>query len=330
MSGGVDSSTAAILLKEQGYQITGTTMLLYSGSKAAKEAKKVCDKLKIPHHIFDFRKIFKEKVIDNFIQEYQKGRTPNPCIRCNQYIKFGALLKKAKKMKMDYLASGHYAKIKKGNLYKAKDKIKDQSYFLYTLKQSQLKYLLFPLGDLTKQEVKKIAEKFGLAAGEKTESQEICFINQECKKFLQKNIKDAKRGKILNKQGDVLGEHNGIIFYTIGQRRGIKIPSAKPLYVISIDAKKNIIIVGEEKDLYQEELTAKNIHWASGKNLTKPLQTKAKIRYLHKQAEAMIYPIGKNKIKIKFKKAQRAIAPGQAIVFYKKDKLIGGGIISKK
>jgi len=332
MSGGVDSSTSAILLKKQGNQVIGATLLLSSGTKAVEQAVKVCSKLKIPHYIFDFRKIFKEKVINYFIQEYQKGGTPNPCVKCNQYIKFGVLLKEGRKMGMDYLATGHYARIKKDKdkyyLYKAKDKTKDQSYFLYRLKQDQLKDTLFPLGDLMKEEVRKLAKKFSLPIIEGSESQEICFIDKEYKKFFKENVKQIKKGPILDKQGNVLGQHQGIVFYTIGQRRGIKIAGTKPFYVININAKKNAIIAGEEKDLYKKELIAKDLNWIIIKKLDKLLKVKAKIRYLHQGAEAVICPFNKNRVRVKFKRSQRAITPGQSIVFYQKDKVIGGGIIN--
>jgi len=244
MSGGVDSSVTAALLKEEGYDVIGATMQLYPEDERSKEAKKIANKLKIPHCTFDFQETFEKRVIADFCKEYQEGKTPNPCIRCNKYIKFGVFLKKAKELGADYIASGHYARIEynkeKGRwlIKRSADKRKDQSYLLYTLNQRQSRQTLMPLGNFKKEEVRRKARSLCLPVADREESQEICFIpDNDYGKFVQKHFPDsAKPGPILNNKGEVVGEHKGIIFYTIGQRKGIGIASKKPLYVTAINA----------------------------------------------------------------------------------------------
>jgi len=341
MSGGVDSSVAAYLLKKKGYEIAGLTMCFgikdtnrrkpaCCGREAVEDAKKVSMKLEIPHYVMDFSKHLEEKVIDKFVSEYCKGRTPNPCVDCNQRLKFDILLKKALSMDFDYLATGHYAKIeKKGKnfiLKKAKDKTKDQSYFLYSVDKNALKSVLFPLGDLTKTEVRNIAKKVKIPVANKPQSQDICFIPEKnFHKFLSERISKVKRGSIMNLEGDILGKHKGAVFYTIGQRGGLGIGYKHPLYVLSINTKDNQLVVGERKDLNSKGLIASDIN-LSVKNL--PKKVFIKIRYNHREAEgkASICNKGKN-LKVVFKEEQEAVTPGQSAVLYDRDMVLGGGVI---
>ena len=335
MSGGVDSSVAAALIKKSGAETVGVFMRLYPSSLkgSEKKAQKVAKVLGIPFYVLNFKKEFEKKVIDYFLREYKKGRTPNPCVVCNKEIKFGLLLKQAKKMKADFLATGHYVKKSTKNtksiykLLRAKDKSKDQSYFLWKLNQRQLKHTLFPVGNYTKEEVKSLARKFKLPVLNVQESQEICFIENTCNDFLSRHLK-LNPGKIVEAQGKIIGKHNGLWFYTIGQRKGIKLPGG-PFYVIDKNLKKNLLIVSKnKKDLERKELITENVNWISGKEPNLPLKIKAKIRYRHKLVSAIIcQKKQKTKNKILFKKPQRAITPGQSVVFYKGQELLGGGII---
>jgi tRNA-specific 2-thiouridylase len=345
MSGGVDSSVTAYLLKEAGYEVIGLTMDLLQSScmiespttccslQAFQDAKEVADELKINHYIIDCKAEFETHVINYFINEYLSGRTPNPCIVCNKIIKFGFLLKKAQELRADYLATGHYAKVIKQNsryvIQKGIDLAKDQSYFLYSLSQTQLTHAIMPLGEYKKEAVRKIANDLGLKVHDKPESQQICFITEgDYRKFISERLKhNLHPGPILNKTGKVLGEHQGIAFFTIGQRRGLNIAFGKPIYVIKIDKDKNAIIVGEETDLYSYELVANNINWVSIDKLTKQIELIAKIRYLHDGELAEIFPLQTDMVKVRFKTPQRAITPGQSVVFYQGDILVGGGVI---
>jgi len=347
MSGGVDSSVTAALLKEEGYEVVGITMQIWPkggverfggccGLEAIEDAKRVANRLGIPHYILDLREDFQKKVIANFCEEYQKGRTPNPCIRCNQYIKFDALLKKAKNVGADYIATGHYARIeydegeKKYLLKRGIDRKKDQSYVLYTMSRQQLKHTLMPLGNYTKEKVKQIARKLDLPVASRPESQEICFVpDDDYPNFLQKYLPEAaKPGPIVNKEGEVVGRHQGIIFYTIGQRRGIGIAAKEPLYVIAIDQESNSVIVGRREDGYSDELIAKDTNFIGTENANGRIRAEVKIRYSHKPAWATIIPLRKGKVKVKFDRPQWAITPGQAVVFYDGDTVLGGGTIS--
>jgi tRNA-specific 2-thiouridylase len=352
MSGGVDSSTAALLLKEAGYEVIGITMQIWWSDRIATEADKlggccslgtvedarrVARKLDIPYYVMNFRKVFAEKVIANFCEEYKRGRTPNPCIRCNQYIKFTALLERAKKLDARFIATGHYARIefdparRRYLLKKGIDSKKDQSYVLYGMTQFQLKHTLMPLGNLTKQRVRRIARKASLPVADKSESQEICFIaDDDYGEFLKGSLPGAtKPGPILDREGKVLGEHQGILFYTIGQRRGLGMAIGEPLYVVSIDRKKNAIVVGKDSDIYADELVATRINYVDREKLTEPIKVKAKIRYGAREAEAIVTSLDKDTVQVKFRRPQRAITPGQAVVFYKGDILVGGGTIAK-
>jgi len=339
MSGGIDSSVAAALLKKEGFEIMGAFMRLADLPKfdeAKERAKKVAKILKIPFYVFDLGKEFKKKIIDYFLKEYKSGNTPNPCVLCNKEIKFGLLLEKALALGADFVATGHYARKKeirenscsnsfKFALLRAKDKEKDQSYFLWMLNQEQLKRILFPIGNYTKEEVKNFARKFKLPVLKAKKSVEICFIEKTVNDFLRKHLKE-KPGKIVDTQGKVLGEHKGLWFYTIGQRKGIGL-SQGPWWVVGKDLKRNLLIVTKnEKDLLKKELFCENVNWISGKEPKLPLKVEAKIRYRQELADATVY--SENKIyKVVFKKPQRAITPGQSVVFYKGEELLGGGII---
>ena len=355
MSGGVDSSVAAALLKEQGFDVMGMTMQVWPSKKAfggccsleaISDAKQVADQLGIPHYTLNFRHAFQEKVVNDFIEEYKSGRTPNPCIRCNQFIKFDYLRRKAKELGAEYVATGHYARIYKSeinskskiqnsnkySLFKGKDPKKDQAYVLYMMDQESLAHTLFPNGGLTKTDVRKLAKDLGLPVHDKDESQEICFIeDDDYGRFLKEVYPEAvKPGPILDREGNVLGMHGGIAFYTLGQRKGIGSHQGLPKYVIQIDQEKNAIVIGDQEDTLGKELIASQVHYISGEIPQEPLEVTAKIRYNSSEAEAMLYPQAqeRDRAKVIFREPQRAITPGQSVVFYKGDEVIGGGIIS--
>ena len=346
MSGGVDSSVAAALLKEKGYEVIGAVIKVWSGESFPEEtrhscygpgerqdiedARKVAKILNIPLYIFDLRKEYKTEILNYFYHEYLSGRTPNPCVRCNRMIKLGALVEKIQDagIKFNYIATGHYARVKYDKsrrrylLTKARDLRKDQSYFLFSLSQEKLRYCLFPLGNYTKEEVRKIARNFGLRVSEKSESQN--FIAGGYSSLFKGKVKP---GPIFDKYGNILGEHRGIPFYTIGQRRGLGISARNPLYVTAIDREKNAIFVGTKEELYKDELIASQMNWIAIEKINRPLKVRAKIRYLHKEAEAVVSPLDRERVNVKFKEPQMAITPGQAVVFYDGDILVGGGII---
>lgn len=337
MSGGVDSSVVAALLKEEGYEVFGVTMNHYKGENDLEVAHQVAQKLKIPWSIVDCTKEFKKLVIDYFCREYLAGRTPNPCVVCNLKIKFGLLLKKAKSLGMDYFATGHYAineydqESNKFLLKRGADKSKDQSYFLYRLNQDILPYVLFPLGELRKSQSRELAKKYGFSNYKKEESQEICFIREgDYREFLKQNVSEnVEQGKFRDKSGNILGVHQGIPFYTIGQRKKLGISSNERTYVIKIDSRKNNIILGVERDLYQNKTIVKDLNFVSDIKLLGPMKVEVKIRYNSKKSSAIISPYDKGKALISFYEPQRAIAPGQSAVFYQGDIVIGGGIIEK-
>ncbi|MFA5128522.1 MAG: tRNA 2-thiouridine(34) synthase MnmA [Patescibacteria group bacterium] len=340
MSGGVDSSVAAALLKKQGYDVVGVFMRFWSESssgagsamnkccsfEAYSDARRVAQKLGIPIYTLNMRVRFKKSVVDYFLKEYQAGRTPNPCVECNRFIKFGELLKKARAMDLDYIATGHYARVYGAKLLKGKDSKKDQSYFLYTLTQDKLKQVLFPVGNYKKPKVREMAKKFGLPVHLKNDSQEVCFVGASLKNFLKKYLK-VKSGKIIElKSKKVLGRHEGLPFYTTGQRRGLALGGG-PWYVVKIDVRKNVLYVSrDQKKLLTKELTAGKVSWISGVAPKLPIRAKVKIRYKHKEAPAAIRKI-KNNYKIIFDKPQRAVTAGQSAVFYKGDEVLGGGVI---
>jgi len=335
MSGGVDSSVAAAILKKQGYDVIGLFLNIHKNCNSD-DAKKVAKNLGIPLKILDVQKEFKKRVVDYFINEYKKGRTPNPCVECNRWIKFKFLMEKMMELKADYIATGHYArisqksKVKSQKLLVAKDKTKDQSYFLWTLTQKQLKKILFPIGDYTKDEIKKMAEKWNLPVFGKKESQEICFIlDTDIRGFLESRI-HAEKGPIITVDGKKVGKHEGLAYYTIGQRKGIKIGGIGPFYVVDKDFKRNALIVTKSEqaaELYKKEMEVEKVNWILGKEPKLPLKCKIKIRYLHPANPAVIKKRVKNKLHIVFDKKQRAITPGQSAVFYKRNEVLGGGII---
>lgn len=340
MSGGVDSSVAAIVLQEQGYEVIGATMKLWNQNSQDNDiiddAKKLCDKLGISHYTLNFEEEFKKCVIDNFIQAYSNGITPNPCIECNKFLKFNYFFKKAMELECDYIATGHYAKTEfseKYNQYvlkKSNAGQKDQSYVLYNIPKEMISKILFPLGTFeNKEEIRKIAEKYGLSTAKKPDSQEICFIpDNDYAGFLIKSGKvKSEKGNIINKDGKVLGIHNGLIHYTIGQRKGLGISNETPLYVIDLDIKNNNLIVGEEKDIYSKVLYANNLNYTVDIDMSKPIEVDAKIRYSAKEASAILYPPENGIVKLEFVNPQRAITRGQSVVFYIDDVLIGGGKI---
>ena len=342
MSGGVDSSVSAIILQKQGYEVIGCTMVLLenkeNSSQMISDAKKVCQKLGIVHHVVDFSKDFKEIVIKDFINEYINGRTPNPCIICNKYLKFGLLYNKAQELGCEYIATGHYARIKYSEKYnqnvlaKSNEEKKDQTYFLYNIKKEQLNKIIFPLQEYNnKQEIRKIAEENNLEVAQKKDSQEICFIkDNDYKKFLTENMEEKLlEGKIILETGEVLGNHTGLINYTIGQRKGLGIAYKEPLYVVSLDKEKNVVVVGLEKDLYSCKLELKNVNWMVDNIFEDKLECFAKIRYRSKEAEAIVCKEN-GKIVVTFKEEQRAITIGQSVVFYDNEgNVLGGGIIFK-
>ncbi len=348
MSGGVDSSVAAALLKEQGYTVIGVSMQLLPktqtrteiiesccGVRNIRDAQQVAAHLGIPHYVLNMRVQFRELVIDNFTDEYQSGKTPNPCIRCNQFIKFGALLKKADELDADFIATGHYARIEfdetqgKYLLKKGMDPEKDQSYFLYVMTQQVLKRTLMPLGSFRKKEVRELARKLNLRVSAKPESQEICFIegNNYRRFFELYSPQLLAPGPIRSENGEILGTHTGIMCYTIGQRRGLGISSDAPLYVTEIDPTSNAITVGRRNEVYHRELEARAVNWIAGEPRDDSIAVTAKIRSLHIPAEALLTPKGANGMRVSFRKAQWAVAPGQAVVCYSGDTVLSGGVI---
>ena len=347
MSGGVDSSVSAYLLKEQGHQCIGITMKLFSNEdiclswkkvccsqRDIEDASNVCSTLEIPFYVNDFTNDFKSIVIERFIDIYRKGATPNPCIDCNRFIKFPKLLQRAKLFDADYVVTGHYARIVYENgrylLKKANDVSKDQSYVLYTLTQDQLSRLLFPLGELHKTEVRNIAKKLGLLNAEKEDSQDICFVpDGDYSSFIEKYTNQPNiSGNFLDMKGNILGKHNGIIKYTIGQRRGLGIALNKPMYVFSKNINDNTVVLCEDEELFCNTLTATDFNWIAYDYLNKPIKIKAKIRYNQEEESAVAEQISDNDVRINFDKPQRAIAPGQAVVLYDNDIVVGGGTIA--
>ena len=337
MSGGVDSSASAILLKKAGYEVIGCTMNLLeeSNQEAIKDAKKVCEKLGIEHCIIDCRSEFKCNVINKFIEEYENAKTPNPCVECNKYLKFGVFYNKAEELGCKYIATGHYAKkeySEKYNQYvlrKSNEEKKDQTYFLYTIPREKEENIIFPLQDnISKENTRKLAESYGLEIANKKDSQEICFIkDNDYQRFLKQHMQNQpKKGKIVLTTGEILGEHNGLINYTIGQRKGLGISYKEPLYVIKLDINKNQVIVGTEKELYNDKLEAINLNWIVDieDKLENGIECFAKIRYRAKEAKAKVVKEF-DKIKVIFQEPQRAITPGQSVVFYDEDGIVLGG-----
>ena len=341
MSGGVDSSVSAYLLKKEGYEVIGSTLELYAGSSCCNvntylDAKNVCKEIGIPHFIFDCKQEFRECVINDFIKNYSNCRTPNPCIECNRFVKFGLMWEKAKEMGCNHIATGHYAKtcyseeFKRWVITKSNAGKKDQSYVLWNTPKELIQHIVFPLGNFeSKEEIRKIAENNNLKVANKPDSEDICFVpDGNYKKFLENNSEiKPKKGNIVNSKGDILGEHTGLYNYTIGQRKGLGISNRVPLFVLGFNKNRNEVIVGEEKELYKEEIVVDNINLIAIDKIENTLEAEVKTRYSSKQASAIITQIDSDKIKIKFHEPQKALTPGQSAVFYIGDIVIGGGKI---
>jgi len=350
LSGGVDSTVAAYLLKEQGYEVIGITMKTWDDPtdeyaekiggccslSAVEDARRVAAKLDIPFYVLNFKKPFKEHVIDYFVDEYEHGRTPNPCIACNKFIKFDRLLKKAHELGAYYVATGHYAKIEQDEeteryvLKASKEKSKDQTYMLYNLSQWQLQHMMMPLGSYeSKLEIRKIAEKLDFSIASKPDSQEICFIpDDDYARYVTENAtKKILPGNFVDGEGNVLGKHKGIIYYTVGQRKGLGITFGKPMYVVEIKADTNEVVLGENDRVFAKGLIAEDTNWIVFEELKEPLHIMAKIRHAKRTESAMIIPMDDTHCRVLFEEPQRAVTPGQAVVFYKDDLVIGGGTI---
>ena len=353
MSGGVDSSLTAALLKDQGAEVIGITLKLFDYDRSSVcdtrkksccspedvyDARRVAEKVDIPFYVLDYMDIFKNCVITNFIDEYLKGRTPNPCILCNERVKFHYMLEQAKELSADYIATGHYAKRtydEATGLYsmkKGRDDTKDQSYFLFNLTQQQLSKIIFPLGDFTKDKVRELAESYGLKVATKQDSQEICFVtDNDYHNFIRNNV-DKKLlvpGNIVDVDGKVMGDHQGIYAYTIGQRKGLGIAHSHPLYVLGFDRDKNEVIVGDNEKLFKHEILVHDVTFISGTAPEGELKCGVKIRYSQTEADALLKMIDDNKAVITFSQPQRAVTPGQAAVIYIGDEVIGGGWIER-
>lgn len=349
MSGGVDSSVTAYLLKKQGYEVIGVTMQVWPEDKeyeereggccslsSVEDARRVSHKLGIPFYVMNFKDIFHEKVIQPFIDEYLSGKTPNPCIACNKFIKFDAFLEKAKSLNADYIATGHYAKIYKDEngrflIKRSQDDKKDQTYVLYNMTQYQLAHTLMPCGDYSKDTIREIAKEIGLSVHNKKDSEEICFIpdNDHGSYIKRQNPEEVKAGNFVDSQGNILGRHKGIVYYTIGQRKGLGIALGKPVFVKDINVLKNEVVLGCEEDIFKKSLIADEVNFIPFERLNSPMKVQAKIRYASKATEATIYPYEDSKVKVVFEKPVRAITKGQSVVFYEGDLLLGGGIIEK-
>lgn len=346
MSGGVDSSVAAMLMQKKGFDCMGCTMRLYENDmigedlfgtccslKDTGDARAVCDKLGIPYNIYHYETQFRDMVIEPFVCSYERGETPNPCIRCNRYLKFDILYEKAKELGYDNIVTGHYARIEErdGHFYlkKAKDISKDQSYVLYDLTEEQLGHTYFPLGELTKVEARAIAEEHGFVNAGKKDSQDICFVpdGDYAGMIRRYRNKDFPKGDFVDLEGNVLGTHDGIISYTIGQRRGLGIPADRRLYVKKIDPEKNQVILADDADLFEKELIAREFNWITGEKPVGPFRCLAKIRYKHKEQPATAEILEDGSARIVFDEPQRAITSGQSAVLYDGDIVLGGGII---
>ncbi|EEG78507.1 tRNA 2-thiouridine(34) synthase MnmA [Dethiobacter alkaliphilus] len=353
MSGGVDSSLCAALLKEQGYEAIGVTMRLWvspdfedeakhSGRgccslSAVDDARRVADKMEMPFYVLNFKESFRTQVVDYFVDEYRRGRTPNPCIACNRYLKFDLLLKKAFELEAWYVATGHYARVEydesleRFRLKKAADARKDQTYTLYNLTQKQLAHTLFPLGGFLKSEVREMAAKYGLAVADKPDSQEICFIpDDDYKRFLREETDvESKPGPILDLDGNRLGTHQGLVNYTVGQRKGLGIAVGRPIFVVELDVENNTLIVGDDRDVFFRALVADDLNFILIDELKEPRRVMAKIRYHAKEVPALLSPLPHGQAKLEFDEPERAVTPGQSVVFYEGDDVVGGGIIQQ-
>jgi len=351
MSGGVDSSVAAVLLMEKGYEVAGATFKLFDNEDIGMErsrtccsledvldAKSVADKLGFRHDVFNFGMQFEQDVMIPFAEAYQRGETPNPCIECNRSIKFSKFLERAQLLEYDYIATGHYARIEKDPesgrylLKKGVDQSKDQSYALYTMSQEELSRTLFPLGSLKKTEIRSIAEEKGFVNARKPDSQDICFVKDgDYAGFLKRTLGvDPAEGEFVDKDGAILGRHKGIIHYTVGQRKGLGKTFGKPMYVVSIDSEKNRVTLGSNEDLFTDSFLVGELNLISIDELKEPMEVMAKTRYTQAEVPAIIYPPKDGNVFVKFNEKQRAVTPGQAAVFYQGDVVVGGGKILKE
>ena len=345
MSGGVDSSVAAALLKEQGYEVIGMMLRLWSepGKEDSNrcctpdsmaQARRVAAKLEIPFYVVDAKDVFRETVVQYFLDGYARGETPNPCLICNRQIRWTFLLEHALALGAEFMATGHYVRIQKAengrmNLLRAVDRSKDQSYVLHVLNQEKLAKALFPIGDYPKTEIRALAETYGLPTASRKDSQDLCFLaGDDYRNFLQRNAPEMLvPGEILTRDGKSLGEHNGLANYTIGQRKGLGFASPVPLYVLGKDSMTNTLIVGTQEELGSRELTARDVNWLSGETPKEPFRAEVKIRYTAKEAEALVTPLNGGQAHVRFDAPQRDITAGQAAVFFQGDPMIGGGII---
>ena len=351
MSGGVDSSVAAVLLMQQGYKVAGATFKLFENEDIGIErtktccsledvldAKSVAEKLGFRHDVFNFGLQFERDVVIPFAEAYRNGETPNPCIECNRSIKFAKFLERAMFLEYDYIATGHYARIEqdKGTgrylLKKGIDQTKDQSYALYTMSQEELARTLFPLGNLKKTEIRSIAEERGFVNAQKPDSQDICFVKDgDYAGFLKRTLGvQTEEGDFVDQEGNVLGKHKGIIHYTVGQRKGLGKTFGKPMYVVKIDSERNRVTLGANEDLFVDAFSAGKVNLISVADLSEPMDVTVKTRYKQAEVPATIYPMDGNRIRVQFKEKQRAVTPGQAAVFYQGDVVVGGGTILKQ
>lgn len=348
MSGGVDSSVAACLMKEKGYDCIGATMKLFQNEETCvsdehsccsledvEDARSVAYALGMPYYVFNFSDRFREAVIDRFVDDYENGRTPNPCIDCNRHLKFEKLFQRARELSCDYVVTGHYARIEYEEssgrylLKKAVDLAKDQSYVLYSLTQDQLAHVQFPLGGMTKNEAREVAEAHGFINAKKAESQDICFVqNGKYHDFIAEYTgKEYPEGDFVDTKGNVLGRHKGIIRYTVGQRKGLGIAFGEPMYVLRIDPAANTVVLGTNDELFTDTVTARGINLISRENLREPMRVKAKVRYRHREQWATAVQMDEDTLQVVFDEPQRAITAGQALVLYDGDIVVGGGTI---
>lgn len=349
MSGGVDSSVAAALLVEQGYEVIGMMMRLWSEETVSgrvynrcctpdqmADARRIADRLNIPFYVLDTREVFKNTVVDYFIDQHRQGYTPNPCIECNRHIRFEWLLNNALALDADFLATGHYARVRQladgsFQLLRAVDDRKDQSYVLSVMGQTQLSHALFPIGDYTKDEVRQFAAKFGLPTASKQDSQDLCFLGDgDYRRFLREHAPEVMAsGPIVRRDGTIVGEHQGLANYTIGQRKGLGVQAQEPLYVIGMNPYRNALIIGSKDELGIAELSADRVNWVSGTAPDEPFRAEVKIRYKAKPAAALIEPLGTDRIRVRFDEPVRDATPGQGAVIYDGEVCLGGGIIER-